>query len=108
MLQSVPPSSVPGSGVPAAARCRSWLVSSRLPESAQPGHLAVAFHAGNYKRRRRQGRRNAGEIPVRRRLESGSRRMRRRKWIDGRPESARLLDHARWPPQGDSCVVIVR
>src|SRR4029077_18901973 len=33
-LQSVSPSSVPGSGVPAAARCHSWLVSKRFPESA--------------------------------------------------------------------------
>src|SRR5262249_51762330 len=32
-LQSVVPSSVPGSGVPAAAPCHSRFVSSRLPES---------------------------------------------------------------------------
>src|SRR5213596_1268649 len=33
MLQSDVPLSVPGSGVPAAAPCHSWLVSSRFPES---------------------------------------------------------------------------
>src|SRR6185295_16531909 len=33
-LQSVSPSSVPGSGVPAAARCHSWFVSKRFPERA--------------------------------------------------------------------------
>src|SRR5262249_53596224 len=33
--QSVSPLSVPGSGVPAAARCHSSLVISRLPASAQ-------------------------------------------------------------------------
>lgn len=34
MLQSVDPSSTPESGVPAAARCHSWFVMSRFPESA--------------------------------------------------------------------------
>ena len=41
MLQSVLPLSVPGSGVPAAASCHSWLVSSRLPDSA---HACAAWN----------------------------------------------------------------
>src|SRR5881628_2803297 len=41
ILQSVLPSSVPGSGVPAAARCHSSLRASRLPETA---HACTAWN----------------------------------------------------------------
>ena len=41
MLQSVVPLSVPGSGVPAAARCHSSLRTSRFPETA---HACTAWN----------------------------------------------------------------
>ena len=41
VLQSSAPGVLPGSGVPAAARCHSWFVKSRFPESA---HASSAWN----------------------------------------------------------------